>query len=41
MAATSDKNTNNIDTKMNILLAIEKTVLGPVQGKTEKKRRKR
>jgi|GEM_PF-2840205 len=45
MAATSDKRTNNIDTKMNILFATEKAtekaLLGPVQGKTAKRIRKR
>ena len=41
MAATLDKGTNNIDPKMKVLFAKEKTVLEPVRRKTEKKRRKR
>lgn len=40
MVATSDKLKNNINTKMKILLAKETAVLGPVQGTTEKKRKK-
>jgi len=41
MVATSDKRRNNLDAKMNILLAAEKTVFGPVQRKTAKRMRKR
>jgi len=41
MVATSDKGTNSINTKMNILLATEKNVFGPVQRKTKKEVRKR
>ena len=41
MAATSNKGTNNINAKMKTLLATEKAVLGQVQRKNEKKRRKR
>jgi len=37
MAATLDKGINNKEAKMSILLATEKTVLGPVQGKTAKR----
>ncbi len=41
MAATSDKNTNKLDGKMKALLSNKKTVLGPVQGKTKNRVRKR
>ncbi len=41
MAATSDKRTNNINSKMKVLFAKELAVLGPVQGITAKRMRKR
>jgi len=37
MAATSDKGTNNINTKMKVLIANNKAVFGPVQRKTAKR----
>jgi len=41
MAATLDKGTNNVNTKMERLLTKEVTVFGPVQRKTKKEKIKR
>ena len=41
MVATSDKRTNSINTKTEILLAKEIAVLGPAQRKIEKMIKKR
>jgi len=41
MAATLDKGTNNIDPKMKVLFAKEKTVLEPVKRKNVKRIKKR
>ena len=41
MAATLDNGTNNINSKTEILVTKEISVLGPVQRKTAKRMRKR
>ena len=41
MAATSGKRTNNLNGNMKRLLSRKKAVLGPVQGKTKNRVRKR